>query len=53
LLSVELYELAVTSGDTAFALDIKNHLEEVKQNHPKLGKLIDDGLSLLHNNVKA
>ena len=53
LLSVELYELAVTSGDTAFALDIKNHLEEVKQNHPKLATLIDDGLSLLYRKVKA
>lgn len=49
LLSVELYELAVNSGDRPFALEIKNHLEQVKQHNPKLGKLIDDGLSLLHN----
>lgn len=49
LLSVELYELAVNSGDRSFALEIKNHLVQVKQHNPKLGKLIDDGLSLLHN----
>ncbi len=47
LLSVELYELAITNGDTAFALDIKNHLEHVKRNQPHLGHLIDDGLSLM------
>ncbi|MFT6370705.1 MAG: phenylalanine-4-hydroxylase [Maribacter sp.] len=47
LLSVELYELAITNGDTDFALNIKNHLEEVKRDQPKLGHLIDDGLSLV------
>ncbi|MFT6797080.1 MAG: phenylalanine-4-hydroxylase [Maribacter sp.] len=47
LLSVELYELAITNGDTDFALNIKNHLEQVKRNQPKLGHLIDDGLSLV------
>lgn len=50
LLSVELYELAITNGDTEFAAEIKAHLEQVKQNHPKLGKLIDDGLTVLHSN---
>lgn len=53
LLSVELYELAITNGDNEFAAKIKAHLEQVKQNHPKLGKLIDDGLTLLHAKVKA
>lgn len=47
LLSVELYELAITNGDTGFALEIKNHLEHVKRNQPQLGHLIDDGLSLM------
>lgn len=47
LLSVELYELAKTNGDQDFALEIAAHLETVKQNHPKLGHLIDDGLQLV------
>ncbi|MFD0798685.1 aromatic amino acid hydroxylase [Maribacter chungangensis] len=49
LLSVELYELAVTNGDITFAQEIKNHLENVKRDQPKLGHLIDDGLSLMDN----
>ncbi len=47
LLSVELYELAKTNGDTDFALEIATHLETVKQHNPKLGHLIDDGLGLV------
>ncbi|ALM07966.1 phenylalanine 4-monooxygenase [Sediminicola sp. YIK13] len=46
LLSVELYELAVSNGDEKFAADIVEHLEKVKQENPKLGHLIDDGLTL-------
>lgn len=49
LLSVELYELAITNGDITFAQKIKNHLENVKRDQPKLGHLIDDGLSLMDN----
>lgn len=48
LLSVELYELAVNNGDEAFANSIKKHLEDIKQNQPELGHLIDDGISLVH-----
>lgn len=47
LLSVELYELALSSGDTDFAVEIKTHLETVKRNIPKVGRLIDDGLLLV------
>ena len=47
LLSVELYELAITNGDTGFATEIKHHLEKVKQDNPSLGHLIDDGLNLV------
>ena len=47
LLSVELYELAKTNGDTDFASEIATHLETVKQHNPKLGHLIDDGLGLV------
>ena len=48
LLSIELYELAKISNDTNFAEEIAAHLENVKQNNPKLGNLIDDGLMLLN-----
>jgi phenylalanine-4-hydroxylase len=47
LLSVELYELAKNNGDEGFALKISTHLEGVKQNNPKVGQLIDDGLRLI------
>ncbi len=47
LLSVELYELAKNNGDQEFATEIKAHLEIVKSNLPKLGRLIDDGLELV------
>lgn len=51
LLCVELYELAMMNPDIKkereFASEIKAHLENVKQENPKVGKLIDDGLSLV------
>jgi phenylalanine-4-hydroxylase len=47
LLSVELYELAKNNNDLGFAKEIHTHLETVKLNNPKLGHLIDDGLSLV------
>ncbi len=46
LLSVELYELAKSNDDQEFAAEIAVHLETVKQNNPKVGHLIDDGLQL-------
>ncbi len=51
LLSVELYELAKNNGDHAFADRIVNHLEKVKRNKPKVGRLIDDGLELVDKNL--
>lgn len=47
LLSVELYELAVEGKDTDFAREILEHLERVKQQRPKVGHLIDDGIALV------
>jgi len=46
LLPIELYELAKNNGDEDFAKKIAAHLEEVKLNNPKVGRLIDDGLQL-------
>lgn len=51
LLSVELYESAKLNGDTDFAEEIVSHLETVKQNKPKVGHLIDDGLGLVNKSL--
>ncbi|MFT4833021.1 MAG: phenylalanine-4-hydroxylase [Psychroserpens sp.] len=51
LLSIELYELAVNNGDEEFATEIVKHLEMVKLENPKLGHLIDDGLSLVDQSL--
>jgi phenylalanine-4-hydroxylase len=50
LLSVELYELAKIGNDTSFAESVLNHLEMVKQENPKVGHLIDDGIELVNQN---
>ena len=47
LLSVELYELARNNEDTAFAQEILEHLNAIKNEHPTLGHLIDDGINLV------
>jgi len=51
LLSVELYELAKQNGDTDFTEDIVAHLEVVKQQNPKIGHLIDDGVGLVNQSL--
>ncbi|WP_158974390.1 aromatic amino acid hydroxylase [Cellulophaga sp. L1A9] len=51
LLAIELYELAKSNNDVAFAAEIIAHLEEVKQNNPSVGRLIDDGLLLVHQSL--
>ncbi len=54
LLPIELYELAKNNGDREFANEIAQHLEQVKQQNPKVGHLIDDGISLTNaNSVSA
>lgn len=53
LLPMELYELAQSNGDTVFAATIREHLEKVKQDQPKLGYLIDDGIDLVHKNLQT
>lgn len=55
LLCVELYELAKMNPqiqkEQVFASEIKNHLEMVKRKNPKIGQLIDDGLSLVDQSL--
>ena len=48
LLPVELYELAKNNKDRDFAASILEHLEKVKQNNPKVGHLIDDGIAMIN-----
>ena len=47
LLSVELYELASSSGDKSFNAAILEHLEMVRQKNPEVGHLIDDGIAMV------
>ena len=49
LLSVELYELAYKGNEEILCTNILNHLEKVKQQRPKVGHLIDDGIAIVDN----
>ncbi len=51
LLPVELYELAKKGNDEAFQQEILDHLETIKQNNPKVGHLIDDGIQLIDHSL--
>ncbi len=51
LLSVELYELAFKGNEKTLYDSILKHLETVKQNNPKVGHLIDDGLEIINKNL--
>ena len=51
LLSIEIYELALRSGDKDLANNITIHLDTLKLEHPKVGQLIDDGLKLASNKL--
>jgi len=53
LLPVELYELAFKGNEKALCETILSHLESVKQNNPKLGRLIDDGLEITQKSLVA
>ena len=54
LLLVELYELAKKDNNTELSEAVKSHLETVKQQNPKIGHLVDDGLQLVDQiRVKA
>lgn len=53
LLPVELYELAYLGNESELCEKILNHLEAIKQNNPKLGHLIDDGLAIITEKKKV
>ncbi|MDN3666092.1 aromatic amino acid hydroxylase [Algibacter miyuki] len=46
LLCIEIFELAFAGNEKTLCENVINHLETVKQNLPKLGHLIDDGLNI-------
>ncbi|MBB3124578.1 phenylalanine-4-hydroxylase [Mesoflavibacter sabulilitoris] len=48
LLPVELYELAFKGNEKELCTSILNHLETIKQNRPKIGHLIDDGIKIVN-----
>jgi phenylalanine-4-hydroxylase len=47
LLPIELFELAYKGNETILCDRILNHLEIIKQNRPEVGRLIDDGVSII------
>ncbi|WP_350287886.1 aromatic amino acid hydroxylase [uncultured Croceitalea sp.] len=51
LLPIELYELAKATNEAKLLEEILKHLEAVKQNNPKVGHLIDDGLALVDQDI--
>lgn len=51
LLPVELYELAHLGNELELCEKILSHLEGIKQNNPKLGRLIDDGLEIIQSKI--
>ncbi|SFZ93261.1 phenylalanine-4-hydroxylase [Flaviramulus basaltis] len=53
LLTIELYELAFLGNEKQLCENILHHLETIKQNKPQVGKLIDDGLAIIKQNVKV
>lgn len=48
LLPVELYELAFKGNEKDLCASILEHLETIKQNRPKIGHLIDDGIKIVN-----
>ncbi len=53
LLSVELYELSQLDNELELGKKILKHLENVKQNKPEVGRLIDDGLEIIDSKLKV
>ncbi|MFV8226253.1 aromatic amino acid hydroxylase [Christiangramia aquimixticola] len=50
LLSVEIYELAVES-DQKLSKEVKDHLEQLKKDRPKIAHLIEDGIEMTESNL--
>ncbi|TWO34460.1 aromatic amino acid hydroxylase [Seonamhaeicola sediminis] len=48
LLSLEIYELAYIGSETELCKKALTHLDNVKHLRPEVGKLIDDGIEIIH-----
>ncbi|NNC50834.1 MAG: aromatic amino acid hydroxylase [Flaviramulus sp.] len=53
LLPIELYELAYKGQEKKLCESILKHLETIKLNRPKVGRLIDDGLAIIQPSIKV
>lgn len=51
LLPIELYELAHLEKETELSEKILRHLESIQENRPEFGRLIDDGLEIIKNQL--
>jgi phenylalanine-4-hydroxylase len=51
LLTVEIYELAKLGNESDLGNRCFKHLESIKQDHPKVGRLIDDGLAIINQSI--
>lgn len=47
LLPIEIFELAFNENETTLCKNILEHLEMIKQNKPKVGSLIDNGVEIV------
>lgn len=53
LLTVEIYELAKLGNESDLADRCLTHLESIKQDRPEVGRLIDDGLEIINENMSV
>ena len=51
LLPVELYELAFKGNEKTLCNKVLDHLQQVKQNNPEVGHLIDGGLEIIDKSL--
>ena len=51
LLTVEIYELAKLGNESDLGNRCFKHLESIKQDRPEVGRLIDDGLAIINQNI--
>ncbi len=53
LLTVELYEVAITTNHRELATKCLNYLHDIKLNRPEIGHLIDDGIQIADQQLKT
>lgn len=53
LLTVELYEVAISTNHRELATKCLNYLHDIKLNRPEIGHLIDDGIQIANHHLKT